>query len=194
MQHNKNHFFIIIKAVLFLIFIGSISNVSHAQEIKGLEKYDTTQFKYHSPRKASFYSAVLPGLGQVYNKKYWKVPLVIAGIGGFIYAIKWNNDNYLRFKKAYFQRMNGEIDEFYAQRNVYTPENLIYAKDYYRRNRDLNVLGLAAVYIANIVDATVDAYLFDYDVSQKLSLKFKPAVMYDGFSPNFGLTCSIKLK
>jgi hypothetical protein len=181
---------------LFIIFVISFSdnNNVQAQNIEGISKYDTSLMRIHSPAKASFYSAVLPGLGQAYNKKYWKIPILYAGSGTLIYFINFHNTHYLRYKKAYILRVandpNNE-DEFKKNHldNLYTDENLKYLMDTYRRWRDLCVFSLAGVYLANIIDATVDAYLFDYDVSQDLSLHIEPAIFQTPSSTSLGLSC-----
>lgn len=163
---------------------------------KSLPKYDTSLLKSHSPRKASFYSAVLPGLGQIYNKKYWKAPIIYAGAGTLVYFIIFNNTQRVRYKTAYLKRLANDPsdpDEFWKNGvQKYDAGQFKDAQDYFRRNRDLCILSLAAVYIANIVDATVDAYLFDYDVSQNLSLNIKPTLINSPESFNFGLSCSLR--
>lgn len=130
----------------------------------------------HSPRSAALMSAVLPGLGQVYNKKYWKVPILYAGFGATLYSIKVNNDRYVRYRDAYRLRVDNDpatVDN-YPQ---YSDENLITLKDFYRRNRDLSYIITAGIYLLNIVDASVDAHLFTFDVSDDLSLNVSPSVM-----------------
>ncbi len=132
---------------------------------------DTTDYKSpHSPTTASVLSAIIPGAGQVYNKKYWKVP-IIYGVGGYLaYAIIFNNKQYLRFKadyKALTDNNPNTVDEFNGQ---VPAEQIKYVKDQHRRQRDLSILGLSLWYVLNIVDASVDANLYDFDVSDDLSL------------------------
>jgi hypothetical protein len=153
----------------------------------------------HSPRKATIYSAVLPGLGQVYNRKYWKVPLIYIGFGTIGYFITWNNDNYQLFKTGYQHLTDGnpETQDYLkieaVRRNNYDLDNpnqynnlktaLSRQQDYYRRNRDLLIISFAAFYGLNIIDASVDAHLFDFDISDDLTLKWEPAMM--NFDNNF---------
>jgi hypothetical protein len=129
--------------------------------------------KIHSPHKATIYSALIPGLGQIYNKKYWKLPIIYGATGIFIYAFDFNNTEYNKYKTAYTKMSNGEIIEFEGYTDAAT---LLRIKDSYQRNRDLNVIVLAAIYMLNIVDATVDAHLFDYKISDDLSLNVQPTV------------------
>lgn len=176
---------------LSLMLLSNSAIKVQAQNIEGISKYDTSLMRIHSPAKASFYSAVFPGLGQAYNKKYWKLPLLYAGAGTLVYFINFHNTHYLKYKKAYILRVADDPnnrDEFYNRKDLYTPDNIRYLMDTYRRWRDLCVFGLAGVYLANIIDATVDAYLFDYDVSQDLSLHIEPALFQTPSSTSLGLS------
>ena len=109
-----------------------------------------------APSKAAFYSAVLPGLGQIYNKKYWKVPLVYGALGTTIYFYISNNNKYHAYRDAYKRRLEGfNDDEFTYLDN----SRLIAAQKFYQNNRDLSALLTGLFYILNIVDANVDAHL-----------------------------------
>lgn len=147
----------------------------------------------HSPRKATIYSAVLPGLGQAYNKKYWKIPLIYAGFGAIGYFINWNNENYQLFKIGYshltdtipetqdylkieaVRRNNYDLDNPNHYNNLKTA--LQRQQDYYRRNRDLLIISMVAFYGLNIIDASVDAHLFDFDISDDLTMKWQPSML-----------------
>ncbi len=120
-----------------------------------------------APAKAAFYSAVLPGLGQIYNRQYWKIPIVYGAIGAGIYFYTVNNNEYNRFRTAYFDRQNGLPDEF----PVYSDDVLIEAQKYYRRQRDTALMLSILAYVLNIVDANVSAHLKQWNVSDDLSLK-----------------------
>ncbi len=164
-----------------------------------IQNVDTSSMLFkHSPIKASFYSALLPGLGQIYNKKYWKLPLIYAGTGVLIYLIKFNQNYYSQYKTAYIKSYindpNNPPDPNIVVVKGYhlTDQNLSDEITYYRRNRDYSVLGLAALYIANIIDATVDAYLFDYSVNQDLSLHLDPTFNPFLGSNNLGISCTLR--
>jgi hypothetical protein len=133
--------------------------------------------KVHSPTKAILYSAVIPGLGQAYNKKYWKIPVIYAGIGVLIYSIDFNQKNYSTFKDAFIKRTDGDstTTDDYPR---YTDDNLKTLFQYYRRNRDLSYILISTLYVLNILDAYVDAELFYFDVSDKLSLRSTPFIMH----------------
>jgi hypothetical protein len=198
-QSRLNNIFsrvLILFPTLFLISISSPS--CFGQETKNVEKYDSAFVYAHSPRTASFYSAVLPGLGQAYNKKYWKIPIVYAGLITSAYFIAYNNKYYKDFKKAYIYRTDGdpntsaEFIYFGTNTSIYADNSLKGAMDSYRRYRDMSALILGGVYLLNIIDATVDAYLFDYDVDQNLSLNIRPAVFNSPYSVNFGVSCTFR--
>lgn len=128
----------------------------------------------HSAKKASIYSAILPGSGQVYNKKYWKPPIIYIGIGAALYAAKWNQTEYLKYRKAFEYRTDNNdntIDEF---EDRYTETNLITIKNYYRKNRDLSYIVAAGIYLLNIIDASVDAHLFNFQINDDLSFNIQP--------------------
>jgi hypothetical protein len=141
------------------------------------KKKENTEFGGHSISKAAIYSAVLPGLGQAYNRKYWKIPIIYAGFGVLTYFIVSNTQEFKTYNEAYVYQANGEtypIDNPYVGR--YTLTQLQDGMDYYRRNRDLSYIIGGVWYIANILEAYVDAHFFEYDVSDDLTLHVSPSV------------------
>ncbi len=160
------------------------------------QENDTTSVsvKKHSPTRASLFSTVIPGLGQAYNKKYWKVPVIYAGFGALFYFAIDNNKEYQKFKDAYEVRTdtNSTAIDVFANTNA-TLDDIIKGKDRWRRYRDLDYIGIAVLYILNIVDASVDAHFFDYDISDDLSLRIEPYfIETTAFNCKFGLKCCIK--
>jgi hypothetical protein len=130
--------------------------------------------KKHSPRKALLLSTVLPGAGQVYNGKYWKVPIIYAGIGISLYAANWNFEQYTIYSDAFDIRIDGDettIDEFDG---VYSDEQLIQIQNFYRKNQEVSIIIAFAFYGLNILDANVDAHLHSFDISDDLSLDIEP--------------------
>jgi len=126
---------------------------------------------YHSPTKAIVYSAILPGWGQAYNRKYWKIPIVYAGFAGVGYFIKTNNDYYKLYKNDYLllkDDPNAQTVSGYDQRTL-----KIYI-DQYRRSRDLSIIALVGWYGLVLIDANVDGHFFNYDVDEDLSLELQP--------------------
>lgn len=154
-----------------------------------------------APSKAAFYSAVLPGLGQIYNKRYWKVPIVYAAIGTGIYSYKYNNDLYDRFRVAFKRRQAGFLDdEFYnpngenGNTNANFSDTVLQNKqEDFQEARDLSLVITIALYILNIVDANVDAHLQQFNVSDDLSVDFKPFLNVDPINnnPNYGMGLTI---
>ncbi len=158
-----------------------------------------------APSKAAFYSAVLPGLGQIYNKRYWKVPIVYAAIGTGIYAYTYNNNLYNRFRIAYKSRLAGfTSDEFYDLNNSgIDPGNpdlsnqaLQSAQVRYQKNRDLSLLITIGLYALNIVDANVDAHLKQFNVSDDLSMDMHvmPYLTQDPITANVNYGLGLKVR
>ena len=167
-----------------------------------------------NPTRAVLYSAVFPGLGQIYNRKYWKVPIVYGGFVGFTYAITWNNKNLQDCGEAYkdlsYDLINykDEPENWHQSwQNFVAPgvnpevrfnENfktqLKRWRDLYRRNRDFSIIIAAGFYLICMADAYVDAQLFDFDISTDLSLRVEPVVSpATSFSQRlYGFNCSIK--
>ena len=138
----------------------------------------TADDKFHpDPRKASMYSAVLPGMGQVYNRKYWKVPIVYGGFTALAWYTGYTHDEFVRFRNALNFRTDNNpetVDEFIDDFR-YNVDVLTRFKDYYRRQRDRSIIWIAAFYTLNIIDAAVDAHLFEFDVSEDLGLSVSPS-------------------
>jgi len=138
-----------------------------------------------TPAKAAFYSAILPGLGQAYNKKYWKIPLVYGALGTSIYFYIDNNKKYHQYRDAYKSRLEGYITDDLA---FLDNNRLIAGQKFYQRNRDLSALITLAFYALNILDANVDAALIQFNVDENLSVR---PVLYPNdvtLKTNVGLT------
>ena len=133
------------------------------------------QFDMLSPSRAAFYSAVLPGLGQAYNGKYWKIPFVWGTIGAGVYLYIQNSDNYNRARTAFKLRANDKPDEFDGQNgNIFLSEDaLIRAQKSYKKDKDLSLLVTAVFYILQIVEASTNAHLLQHDVDDNLSVNPK---------------------
>jgi hypothetical protein len=122
------------------------------------------------PAKAAFYSAVLPGLGQVYNKRYWKLPLIYGGLGASIYFYDTNNKNFERYRNAYKRRLAGFTDDEF-QGVIFDNDRLIDGMNFYKKYRDQSMLFIIGTYFLNVLDANIDAHLKQYNINQNLSLK-----------------------
>lgn len=132
----------------------------------------------YNPTKAGLYSAVLPGLGQYYNKKYWKIPIVWGGIGTGIGVTLWNQKQYNRYRDAFIAQLNGQTHEFSDIPGI-TAEALGRTQDRAKRQRDYAIAVTGLVYLLNIVDAVVDAHLYEGRKDPDLALQ--PALIYDEF-------------
>ncbi len=127
-----------------------------------------------SPGRAAVLSATLPGLGQIYNQRYWKVPVIYAGFGTLAYFIDFNNTNYRKWREAWIARIDGNpntVDDF----PIYSDDELERAMNFYRRNLEVTYVLTAALYLLNILDASVDAHLMTFDVGEDLTMGLHPA-------------------
>ncbi|WP_445732737.1 DUF5683 domain-containing protein [Mariniflexile sp.] len=153
-----------------------------------------------APAKAAFYSAILPGLGQAYNKKYWKIPIVFGGLATGIYFYTNNNKEYNRYRDAYKSRLAGFTnDEFYldSQGNQLptprvTTEGLQRGQKFYKRNKEISLLVTLGIYALNIIDANVDAHLMQYNVDENLTLAPHFKIDEVDRKSNLGLTLNFK--
>lgn len=158
-------------------------------------------------KRAMWLAIVIPGAGQIYNRKFWKLPIVYGGFLGCLYAIRWNNQMLKDYSQAYMDIMDDDpntqsYNQFLHLGNTITPENteryqdlFRRRKDFYRRYRDLSIFCLIGVYALSVIDAYVDASLSEFDISTDLSLRVQPAVINNGSSANplnsssIGLQC-----
>ena len=161
------------------------------------------------PSKAILYSAIFPGLGQIYNRKYWKLPIVYGGFLGCAYAISWNGTQYKGYRRAYRDFMRGDpaADSWRAYKPynfdndpnqwsagdvAWFSSSLRRKTDFYRRFRDLSIIISVGVYAICMIDAYVDAHLFEFDISQDLSMRMEPVIFEKtaNNSRSFGLQWS----
>ena len=133
----------------------------------------------HSPKKAMILSTFIPGAGQIYNRKYWKFPIVYAGFAGLGYSFVFNNNKYLKYKNEYINRVLDPTLK--PKQGEYTTEELNVLQESYRRYRDLSVIGAFVLFTFNIIDAGVDAHLLNFNVDENLSLKIQPTI-YQSYS------------
>jgi hypothetical protein len=163
---------------------------ANAQKEIALRAADTTRtvINPNAPAKAAFYSAVLPGLGQAYNKKYWKIPIVYIGLGIGIYSYTWNQGKYHNYRDEYKRRLAGTADPNHAIYGGKSDDWVIRGQKFHQRNRDLSALITAGIYILNIVDANVDAHLMQFNVNDNLSVKPDLNQNEIDYKYNYGLT------
>jgi hypothetical protein len=182
-----------VNKLIYIIFLALVSTAAFSQKPVGMliakDSVKVGEINPLAPAKAAFYSAILPGLGQAYNKKYWKIPIVYGAMGTSLYFYFDNNKKYHQYRDAYKRRLSGfDDDEFQYLDN----DRLISAQRFYQRNRDLSLLLTAAFYVLNIVDANVDAHLMQFNVNDKLSVA--PDIYQNdlNYKPNLGLTVNFQ--
>jgi len=148
------------------------------------------------PKKAGYLSAAFPGLGQIYNKRYWKLPIIYGAFGTVGYFIGWNNNKYQQYRNAYLLKKSFPIDELDDPLAIEISEdNLKRGLDYYRRNRDLLMIVLVGVYLIQVLDAHIDAHLMEFDVSEDLSFRIEPAIEQQSLwtSQQYGVKFTLNL-
>jgi len=177
-------------------------------------KTDSMQRELPKPKKrfipnsnrSIWLALVFPGGGQIYNRKYWKLPIVYGGFVGCAYALNWNNKMYKDYSQAYLDIMDDDpntksFEDFLPLNSSITGQEERYKeifrkrKDTYRRQRDLSIFCFIGVYLLSVIDAYVDAELSDFDITKDIGLKVEPALFNDGRSNNYnsvGLQCSLK--
>lgn len=163
--------------------------------------------KKYSPKKAAMLSAAFPGLGQIYNKKYWKLPFVYGGLAALGYSVYWNNKYFVYYSNAYFDYTDdnpttNRWKEVFDQSNIDSSDEadsqlatkLDQKRTSYRRDRDFMIILTLGMYVLNIIDASVDAHLADFDISKDLSLRVEPQVRFNEVvrSPSLGMSCKFR--
>nr|WP_321222785.1 DUF5683 domain-containing protein [uncultured Psychroserpens sp.] len=190
---------LVYSSIIFLL----LSSITFAQDNKETSDVDTELMVVQdsvqtsqrapldvlAPSKAAFYSAVLPGLGQAYNKKYWKIPLVYAAIGIPVYLYIQNDRDLDLYRDAFKRRLAGFNDDQFQ--NI-SDDGLIRAQQQLRRNKELSLLIAIGMYALNIVDANVDAHLLQFNVDEDLSLR--PHFKFDQMENNTNLGVTLNFK
>lgn len=199
-----------LKYFFFLIFLltttkGLQAQIIDADTTVAVAKNVNTE-KIHSPSKAAKYSAILPGLGQAYNKKYWKIPLVYVGFGTIGYFTNWNNREYKFMKTCYIHLNDNDpttteylklkgINNFDVEKQSdkdYVSAVLIKRQAVFRRTRDLLIISMVAFYGLNIIDASVDAHLFNFDIGDDLTMDWQPSMYSLHKEPVYCINFSLK--
>ncbi|RYZ49655.1 MAG: hypothetical protein EOP49_15815 [Sphingobacteriales bacterium] len=142
---------------------------------------------YPNPKKAGLYSAILPGMGQLYNRQYWKLPLVYGGAAASVYFIKFNSDQYQSYRRAYIAALEGRLHEYSG---IYELGALKQLQDGYKRYLDMTVLFTAIGYTLQVIDAIVFSHLKNFDISRDISLRMQPVQAPAG--PGLGLVMHFK--
>ncbi len=162
-----------------------------SRAIKDKDKPDT--LRPHSPKLAMGMSALLPGLGQAYNRKYWKMPIVYAGLGVGVYFIWTETKTYRRYKETYSLRLGLDslATDWFPNATNNTVKEM---KEYHHQNMEIAYIATGLFYLLNIIDAAVDAHLYDFDVSDDLSMRIEPSMLSLSTIPLGAPGLSVKLK
>jgi hypothetical protein len=186
-----------VHSLRIIFFAFSLLGITFANAQVQIEEFGQTQdtVKYKpidplAPSKAAFYSAILPGLGQAYNKKYWKIPIVYGGLAVGYYFYNDNNNFYNEFRDIYKRRLEGYTDDKYY--GIYSDNVLINAQRTYQRNRDISLMVMIGIYVLNIIDANVDAHLIQFNVNENLSLRPEININDITSKQNLGLVLNYK--
>ena len=174
-----------------ILFLSLGLSLGFGQEISKEKESSKSTLLPKDPKKATLLSAILPGAGQVYNGKTWKVPILYAGIMTDVYFIQYNHTRYETFREALLAFDAGETNQFPSLNRAALVRNV----DYWRQNRDLTLLLLLGIYALNLVDANVDAHLSGFDISDDLSLSVDPNIAtYAASAPSLGLSVTLHFK
>ncbi len=179
------------KFIFFIALVFSSATAFSQSDTVKVDKKKNNKAIYGEARKATIMSAIVPGLGQAYNRKWWKVPIVYAGLGGFGYLLYSNQQNFSYYAKNLKAENDGDANTI--NETKYNSDQLLNLKNDFRKYRDLGAIGCAIIYVLNIVDANVDAHLKTFDVSDDLSLELKPYNNVYCFNNSFGLQTGLSL-
>lgn len=198
---------------------GGKRNIHYDSITRSLSVVKPIKIEEHSPHKATIYSLILPGLGQIYNKQWWKVPIIYAGLGAALYGVIWNSQRHSEYSDAFVDYSNYLARKEINEKEPY-PENpswdkipksfsveeyigdnqqmqtwfkniLKNRKDNFKRNRDLSYILTAVIYALNIIDADVFAHFYNYDINNDLSMSVRPVSTMTMNSTSVGLSLSI---
>lgn len=187
LQHPQRH---------VIIENYSMEDTIHAQEVISGHTTDSILTKKHNPKIAIALSAVIPGAGQIYNKKWWKVPIIYAGLGVSSYLVYRFATRMNIYKKEYRCRMQEGYGTPSPDLANYSDDNILTSKKYYQRNMELSIAATAIIYLLNIVDAAVDAHLYYFDISEDLSLQITPHIQPRNYleCESYGVTLALRWK
>lgn len=186
--------------------LDSLKKTKLGKDIVAKNNQKGASLQKHSPRKAAYYSLMLPGLGQAYNRQYWKMPFVYGGLGAVVFFIRYYHVRYQDFLWPYYFSYDGttgkqlrtEAEVFLRSQNqtrTLTLDQITKGKDFYRRYRDLNLLLVVGVWALAAVEANVSAHLKTFDMSEDLSFRFEPDTYNNSFTGQvYGVKVVVPIK
>lgn len=188
-----------IKCWILSVLCGLLTLSLSAQEVETntditrVSAKDSVKVSKHSPTTAMLCS-LIPGGGQIYNKKYWKIPIVYGALGASSFFI-WHSAHKMKvYRDEFIYRRDGIVTMQNFTLSQFSDENLLQMKNNQRRNMEISIGVTAILYVLNIIDAMVDAHLYYFDVSDDLSLRWQPAVLQDYRSPDYAFGLSLQLR
>jgi hypothetical protein len=179
--------------IFFIFFIPNGISQSPSDSTPKLPDLNILTIKKHSPKLASYLS-IIPGAGQIYNKKYWKVPVIYAGLGSAAFLIYYFNDISQYYREEYVYRINNNAPFLHPELEDALTDNVLALRNVYRSRMEIAIAAFAIIYTLNIIDAAVDAHLYNFDISDDLSMIIKPTVQTNYIQGNYCFTPSIGLK
>jgi len=178
--------------VVFIFILSSVSAQNDSVSAK-LPKFSSDIQLKHNPKIASYLS-IIPGAGQIYNKKYWKLPIIYAGLGTASYLINYYYNKSQYYRDEYVYRINNGVAFHNPDLADKPTENILATRNTYRSRMEISIAAFAIVYALNILDATVDAHLYYFDISDDLSMTLKPSLQMYQYSGNYTFAPSVGLK
>ena len=178
-------------AVLLFLIITTTTFAQEREELALLSKKERIKLDPLTPARAAFYSAVIPGLGQIHTRRYWPLPFIYGGLGVSTYYYLYQTKEMKRYRTAYKQRIRGDYSDEWADR-IALNSQLIKGMEFHENYRDLSILWFVGIYLLNVLDANVGAHLLQFNVDDNLT--FKPYFNQDNYfaDPTAGLALQIK--
>ncbi len=178
-----------VSLIFLVVILGGFSALAQTDSLTVSKK--SVELQEHSPHKATLL-ALVPGLGQIYNRKYWKLPIVYAGFGVTGYFAMTNRTEYKKYREAYNCSVTLESECTNELAIKYSADDLQTIRDYYRRNMELSYIIMGAWYVLQMLDATVDAHLYNWEVNDNLSVRVDPIIQPIQLAqPNSALPSSV---
>lgn len=188
------------KQILAIVIMLCMSLFAYSQDITSpntshVKTHDSLRVAKHSPTAAILYS-IIPGGGQIYNRKYWKVPIIYTMLGASSYFLTMYASDMMLFRREFINRRDGNIDQLVPGLAEYPDENILAMKQEAQRNMEICIAATAIIYTLNFIDAMVDAHLYYFDVSDDLAIRWSPSVFSNPINtkPSYGVSLVLSFK
>lgn len=188
------------KQILAIVIMLCMSLFAYSQDITSpntshVKTHDSLRVAKHSPTAAILYS-IIPGGGQIYNRKYWKVPIIYTMLGASSYFLTMYASDMMLYRREFINRRDGNIDQLVPGLAEYPNENILAMKQEAQRNMEICIAATAIIYTLNFIDAMVDAHLYYFDVSDDLAIRWSPSVFSNPINtkPSYGVSLVLSFK